>query len=144
MRQGVWILLCGLWLCGCTRPTQAVMADVNPYGWEEEVRVKIENADTLTLRDLSLVVRANRNFRLDTLHVEVTLKSPEAAQFSEVVALPIRHLHRPAALRLIDEIPYRHDVVLNRFGTYWVTLRPLSPIRGIEAAGINVVKAAED
>lgn len=120
------------------------MADVNPYGWEESVRVKIENADTMTLRNLSLVIRANKQFREDTLRLEISLQTPDSARFCEELALPIRHRHRPAALRLVDEIPYRRDVVLDRFGTYWFTLRPLHPIRGIEAAGINIVRAERE
>ncbi|MBE6196367.1 MAG: hypothetical protein E7137_04655 [Rikenellaceae bacterium] len=142
MRGIIGILLWGGLLCGCTRPTQAVMADVDPYKWSEEAAVKIENADTLTLRDLSLVIRSNRLFREDTLHLELTLRTPDSSRYSEVVAFPVRHIHRPAALRLIDEIPYRHDVILNQFGTYRLTLKPLHPIRGIEAAGINVVRAS--
>ncbi len=144
MRALIGILLLGGLLCGCTRPTQAVMEDVDPYGWVEAAVVRIENADTLTLRDLSLVIRSNRLFREDTLHLELTLRAPDSSRYSEVVAFPVRHLHRPAALRLIDEIPYRQNVVLNRFGAYWFSLKPLHPVRGVEAAGINVVRASEN
>lgn len=135
------MLLIGGLMSGCTRPTQAVMADVDPFSWSEAAIVKVENADTLTLRDLSIVIRANRHFRADTLHLEIALRGPDSTRFSELVALPMHHSHRPAALRLIDEIPYRRDVIFSRFGTYHLSLKPLNPIRGIEAAGINVVKS---
>lgn len=118
------------------------MADVDPYEWSEPIVVKIENADTLTLRDLSVVIRSNRHFREDTLYLELKLQAPDSSRFCEEVAFPMHHPHRPAALRLIDEIPYRQDVVLNRFGAYWFSLRPLHPTRGVEAAGINVVRAS--
>ncbi len=142
MRRWGWSALLGLLTASsCTRPTQAVMEDVDPYGWNKAVVVTIENADTLTLRDLSVVIRSNRNFRADTLHLEFTLHTPDSAYFRELLALPMSHPHRPASLCMVDEIPYRHNVILNRFGTYHITLRPLYPIKGIEAAGLNIVRA---
>lgn len=126
---------------GCMRPTQAVMEDVSPYGWQEAVRLSIENGDTATLRDLSLVVRYNHLFRCDTLPLQITLLDPDSCYFNESVRLPIHHKASVAALRRVEEIPYRHHVVLNRSGEYQLVLQPLSEVEGIEAVGVNVVKS---
>lgn len=139
MRRLVWLLL--PLLTGCIRPTQAVMEDVNPYGWEEMAAVEIENGDTATLRDLNLVIRANRDFRADSLHLELTLINPDSAYYAEEVSLAMQHRRMPAALRMTDEIPYRRSVVLNRMGSYRLVIRPLKEVEGVEAVGINIVKS---
>lgn len=135
----------GLWGCltGCLRPTQAVMCDVDPYGWHEGAVVEIENGDTTTLRDLSLVIRSNRTFRADSLRLELFFETPDAMQYTETVSFPMSHLRQAAALRAVDEIPYRRQAVLNRIGTYRITLTPAAPVKGVEAAGINIVKSRD-
>ena len=135
---------------GCMTPTQAVVDDVDLYDWqreqegEEGVCVNIENGDTATLRDLSLIVRFNRLFKADTLHLELCIETPDSMRYTETVAFPISHPRRAAALRTVDEIPYRSRTVLDRMGTYRITLTPVRPVEGIEAAGINIVKSREN
>ena len=133
LRAG-WLLILGSFLAGCLHPTQAVMSDVDLYDWHEGAVVEVENGDTTTLRDLSLVIRSNRSFRADSIRLEL---------FIETVGFPMHHLHRAAALRNVDEIPYRRRVVLDRPGTYRITLTPTARIEGIEAVGINIVKSRE-
>lgn len=137
----VWAVLLGLWAISCSRPTQAVMEDVDPYGWNRAVSVRIENGDTLTLRDLSLVVRSNRHFRSDSLRLKLTLHAPDSSHYTEQVAFVMNHPHRPAALRLVDEVPYRRRVILSQFGGYRFTITPTEPIRGVEAVGLNIVRS---
>ncbi len=140
-------VLCALVLAlgatGCLRPTQAVMCDVDPYGWTKGAIVEVENGDTSTQRDLSLVVRSNRLFRSDSLRLEIRIETPDSMYCTETVSFPMRHPRRAAALRIIDEVPYRRRVVLDRVGTYRFTLIPDRPINGVEAAGINIVKSTE-
>lgn len=125
----------------CLRPTQAVMEDTSPLGWADTVVLAVENGDTTTLRDLSLVVRSNREFRCDSLPLEITLLTPDFRYYSEQITFPIRHERSAAALRRVNEIPYRRRVILNRIGTYRLILFPSIPVEGIEAVGINIVKS---
>lgn len=141
--RACWLLAIWGSLTGCLHPTQAVMADVDLYGWHEGAVVEVENGDTATLRDLSLVIRSNRSFRADSLRLEFFVETPDSMQFTETVGFPVHHPHRAAALRTVDEIPYRRRVVLNRPGTYRITLTPVVPVEGIEAVGINIVKSKE-
>lgn len=139
------VAILGLWLfVGCMHPTQAVMKDVNPYGWRTTAKIELENGDTSTLRDISLVVRTNRQFRADTIPVAITLLTPDSCHFDEEVAFPMRHRHSPAALRLISELGYRNKVKLNHLGTYTIEITPLRPLSGIEAVGINIIKSPEE
>lgn len=141
--RACWLLAIWVSLTGCLHPTQAVMADVDLYGWHEGAVVEVENGDTATLRDLSLVIRSNRSFRADSLRLELFVETPDSMQFTETVGFPVHHPRRAAALRTVDEIPYRRRVVLNRPGTYRITLTPVVPVEGIEAVGINIVKSKE-
>lgn len=131
-------------LTGCFRPTQAVMEDVDLYGWRDSVVLEIANGDTATLRDLSFVVRSNRMFRDDSLHVEFCILTPDSCHFTERVSFPMQHRRTPAALRLTDEMPYRRRVVLNRLGNYRLVVRPTREVEGLEAVGINIVKSEEE
>lgn len=142
LRAG-WLLILGSFLAGCLHPTQAVMSDVDLYDWHEGAVVEVENGDTTSLRDLSLVIRSNRSFRADSIRLELFIETPDSMQFTETVGFPMHHLHRAAALRNVDEIPYRRRVVLDRPGTYRITLTPTARIEGIEAVGINIVKSRE-
>lgn len=138
-----WLLAIGAVAAGCLHPTQAVMTDVDLYDWHEGAVVEVENGDTTTLRDLSLVIRSNRMFCADSIRLELFIETPDSMQFTETVGFPVHHPRRAAALRTVDEIPYRRRVVLNRLGTYRITLTPVVPVEGIEAAGINIVKSIE-
>lgn len=141
----MWLTLLGIGaVCvGCFQPTQAVMCDVDIYGWNESAVVNTENGDTTTLRDIEIVIRANRNFRLDTLHLKVRVLRPDLSFYDQEVKLPIRHRRRPASLRLIDQIPYRRRVVLSMEGTYCFNLKPVGIVEGVEAVGINIVKSLD-
>lgn len=142
MRRLGWCLLVIL-LGSCMRPTQAVMEDVDPYGWQSGVALEIENGDTATLRDLYLVVRTNRLFRADSLRVRVTLLTPDSCHYSEEVGFAMQHHHSPAALRTIRELPYRRRSILDHIGTYTLHITPLKALQGIEAVGFNIIKSEE-
>ncbi len=120
------------------------MEDVNPYGWNEMVSVEIENGDTATWRDLNLVIRANQDFRNDSLHLALTLINPDSAHYGEEVSFAMQHHRTPAALRLTEEIPYRKRVVLNQLGSYRLVIQPLHQVVGVEAIGINIIKTEEE
>ena len=95
LRAG-WLLILGSFLAGCLHPTQAVMSDVDLYDWHEGAVVEVENGDTTTLRDLSLVIRSNRSFRADSIRLELFIETPDSMQFTETVGFPMHHLHRAA------------------------------------------------
>lgn len=139
----LWLAYCAISiLCvGCIHPTQAVIADTNPYGWSDTLQLKFQNGDSTTLRDINFVIRKNREFRDDSLHVEFTILTPDSCHYTEQVIFPMVHNRQAAALRDIDEMPYRQRVVLDRCGEYKIIVVPLKRSIGIEAAGINIIKS---
>lgn len=131
-------------MTACMRPTQAVMEDVNPYGWHSEVAIEVPNGDTVTLRDLYLALRTNRRFRADSLAVTIQLLTPDSCHYSEQVNFCLKHHRSPAALRTIHELPYRRWAKFDRIGTYTLRITPLKEQEGIEAVGINIIKSEEN
>lgn len=124
---------------GCLSPHDAAMVDVDPRAWTEGACVTFENSDTLSSRDLYLVLRyaRQRGGAGDTLRLEVEIQAPDSSCYAEQVAVPLPASGRAAALRPQLRQLYRRAVVLGRRGVYRITLTPASPVRGVEAAGID-------
>ena len=125
---------------GCTSPYQTAATDVNPAGWEQTAELRLENADTVTLRDLRLFIRCNESFTADSLPLQVMVLSPDSLRYEEHVTLrPVPGRH-PAALNRVCEWPYRTRGRLTDTGDYRLVLRPGPPPQGLTAVGINIVK----
>lgn len=125
---------------GCIAPQPAVVAEVDPRGWDEPVTLVVRNDDTLSLRTLSVVLRYNGDFRCDSLPLDITVLRPDAGRFAERVVLHPCYPYSPAAVAATENIAYRRRSVLDRGGWYLFTIRPVQPVRGIEAVGINIEK----
>ena len=118
-----------------------VMSDVNINNWSETATIVRANEDTESLYDLNIVLHANNNFSSEDLEFEVTMTSPDAVRHTERIALSCDPSRQVIAAHSNDiEIPYRRNVRLTAEGTYTFTLRPLKPLKGVEAAGIHFQK----
>ena len=117
---------------------RVAMADVSISGWEESVTIEYINNDTTSRYDMNIVLHTNNRFNFSDMELEVTMTSPDAIRHTERVALRCNTEQEAKASRGGDiEIPYRRDVKLSGKGTYHFSLRPLHPIVGVEAAGVN-------
>ena len=117
---------------------RVAMADVSINSWEESASVEYINNDTTTRYDMSIVLHTNSRFDFSDMELEVTMTSPDAIRHTERIALSCNSEQEAKASGGGDiEIPYRRDVKLSAKGTYQFSLRPLKPITGVEAAGIN-------
>lgn len=114
-------------------------ADVDPLAWDAPVDVAWENADTTTLRDVSVFVRCNDGFAGDTLTVRIATLTPDSLRCEEPLLLGIARTPGPAALGQESVVPYRRMSLFGRPGTYRMTITPVRPVRGIEAVGIHIV-----
>lgn len=126
---------------GCASPWQTAAADVTPGGWDEPAEIRIENADTTTLRDADLFLRYDERFTEDTLTVRIATVAPDSLRFEEVFLLAIPRSDGPAALTRESLIPYRRHVRLTKTGEYRVIVTPQRSIRGVEAVGIRLSKS---
>lgn len=126
---------------GCGSPYQTSAADVNPLRWEEPAGIRIENADTVTLRDAAIFLRYNDRFAEDTLTVRIATLSPDSLRFEEEFLLAIVRTGGPAALQHETLIPYRRRIRLLRNGEYRIFITPVRPVRGVEAVGVRLAKS---
>lgn len=126
---------------GCTSTWQTAAADVTPGGWEKPAEIRIENADSVTLRDADLFLRYDERFTEDTLTVRIATVAPDSLRFEESFLLAIARRDGPAALTRECSIPYRSRIRLTRTGEYRFIVTPLRPVRGVEAVGIRFSKS---
>lgn len=127
-------------MAGCVSPHGVYIADVSPARWQEGIAISVPNSDTLSARDLFIVIRSNEAFRDDTLTLRVAVFAPDSLHYEEPFTLRIPRPPKAAALSRDSEIPYRHRVILADTGEYRFTLTPSRPIRGIEAAGLLITE----
>lgn len=123
---------------GCTSPYQTSATDVSPWKWDEAAEIRIENADTVMLRDAALFLRYNDRFTEDTLTVRIATLSPDSLRYEEPFLLAITRTDGPAALMREALIPYRRRLRLDRTGEYRCIVTPVRPVRGVEAVGIRL------
>lgn len=135
------IAIAGLLVTSCLSPHQTVVTDTGGGTWSESAEIEIPNADTVTPRDLYIVVRYNDSFRDDTLRLTIRTTSPDSLVFEESYTLGLPSRRHPAALAEEASVPYRRHVIFPDSGIYRMAFIPATPVRGVEAIGINQQKA---
>lgn len=140
------VLVSGMVFCagcfgdGSVRGVDTVMTDVNPFGWLNEAVVSFDNTDTVSLYDVSLVLRCGSDVDADSVWLALEFTSPDSVRFVERRAFPTAAPVRSASMASTVSIPYRHAVRFDRCGRYRVSLKPFRTVRGIEAAGFTFQK----
>lgn len=135
------LLAGGLGSGGCSAPDQTAATDVPARRWSEATEIRLENADTLTLRDAALFLRCNDRFAEDTLTVRIATLSPDSLRFEEPFLLAISRTEAPAAMMREFLIPYRRRIRPDRIGEYRFIVTPVRPVCGVEAVGIRLSKS---
>ena len=95
-----------------------------------------ENEDTLTMRDMSIVVRYGAGYVADSVALRILSVSPDSMVFEEPFTLHIPHLAdmRPEEQTFV----YRRNVTLRNKGDYRFRLTPVEPVEGIAAVGVVI------
>lgn len=135
------IAIAGMLVTSCLSPHQTVVPDTGGGTWSESAEIEIPNADTVTPRDLYIVVRYNDSFRDDTLRLTIRTISPDSLVFEESYTLGLPPRRHPAALAEEASVPYRRHVIFPDSGIYRMAFTPAMPVRGVEAIGINQQKS---
>ena len=121
-----------------TEQSAVAMGDVSIDGWDNPITVTYKNTEANRLCDLGVTLHINRRYATDSVALEITTLTPDSLRYSEVVTLPAKAEWPSKQSTTMDiAIPYRHDVRLMHEGEYYIILRPLQSIEGVEAAGIN-------
>ncbi|MBO5961967.1 MAG: hypothetical protein J6Q01_02350 [Alistipes sp.] len=130
--------LLAMTMCSCLAPQNSLMVGVDMRSWSGAESLVYENNDTLTLRNLNIVLRYNDNFRQAVLPLKIVVTTPDARHFEEVVELRLQHPSAALTVATTESVPYRESVLLNQKGDYTFTFEPQSEVRGVEAVGIEI------
>lgn len=123
--------------CG-TEPCRVVMTDVDSGRWEESVTVVYENADTVSLYDMSVVLRVTPGFDMWQLPLDMEILSPDSMRMREQLTLATADAEpSPVSYGREVEFPYRRRVRLHSQGGYTVNITPRTPVAGVESAGVT-------
>lgn len=125
-----------LGMVACISPERAFVVDTHLFDPENGAIVAVENHDTLARGELKIFLRTNDELQSDSLTLRIETFTPDSLHTSEYHRLILPKGDRVNPLRTLKEIPYRRGVRLREAGTYYFTLTPTRPIKGIEAVGI--------
>lgn len=136
--RGFVVLLLSLVALSCSKYGYVDMVSVSPECWDSAVSILYTNEDTTSLRDLSVALRYNSDFKSDTLSVFVQTSLPDGYQFREQTTLCLSRKYTASAVTASEAVPYRSNCTLDREGYYIFTITPCHPVEGIEAVGIEI------
>lgn len=131
------VALLAVVMCSCLAPQNSLMVGVDVNSWSAPESLIYENSDTLTLRNLNIAVRYNKDFDKAVLPLKIAVTTPDERCFEEVVELRLQRSDRSFIATTIESLPYRTNVQLNQKGYYTFSFEPLEEIRGVEAIGIE-------
>ena len=130
-------LLLAIALCSCGGSDITLMEDVNISSWREDIAIAFYNEEADAVYDLDLVLHVNSNYSTRSQQMILAATSPDSLSTSEVITVETPIIRRaPEASAKDIVIPYRRGVRMAQRGTYHYTLRPSTPLSGVESAGI--------
>lgn len=135
------VIALSTWQCSIDK-NHVVMEDVSTTNWDNAITIHYMNdkaqSDSSERENLSVMLRVCHAFKAKQLALEITTLTPDSLSYSEQVTFPIDFEWQGSVAKSMEiELPYRRNVRLRHRGEYIVTLRPITPIIGVESAGIN-------
>ena len=121
----------------CNQPNHKVeMHDMEECVWATTEEFVYNNSDSLSQRDISIVVRYGSDYVADSVAMHILTISPDSMVVEEPFTLRIPRIKevRPEEQTFV----YRRNVVLSRKGEYHFRLTPDSLVEGISSIGIMV------
>ena len=106
--------------------------------WSTVEEFYYDNVDTLTRRDISIVVRYGHGYTADSVAMSILSISPDSLVFEEPFKLRIPRLGdmRPAEHTFL----YRRNVLLAKEGRYTFRLKPDAVVEGISSVGLVITE----
>jgi hypothetical protein len=132
-----------LLLIGCISPHRVTVVDVDADLWNTEAQLRFDNEDTLGLYDLYFVIRRDATFTDDAVDWQVSYLSPDTLRYSERVTFVMPPTSHRAGFYIDTAVCYRQRIQLQRCGSYQVTIRPIHPLRGVHAVGVDLRRSVE-
>ena len=111
-------------------------------GWEGVEEFVFQNDDSLSMREIAVVLRYDRGDVADSVALNILTISPDSLVLSEDMTLRIPRLGdmRPAEQSFI----YRRGVVLQRKGEYRFRLTPQARVEGVSSVGLLVTNRSDE
>jgi hypothetical protein len=137
MMRSLFAILVMLMLVSCGGSKHSVEVHDNKRSlWSEPQEFYFDNTDSLSRRDISIVVRYGSGYVADSVALSILCVSPDSLVTEEPFTLHIPHLAdmRPE----VETFPYRSNVVLRVKGSYMFRLTPLSEVDGIASVGLVI------
>ena len=112
------------------------MHDMEECVWTGTEEFTYDNTDSLSMRDISIVVRYGAEYVADSVCLRILAISPDSMVTAEPFTLRIPRIKevRPEEQTFL----YRKDVVLGRCGEYKFRITPDTIVEGISAVGIMI------
>lgn len=112
------------------------ISDTENDRWSTVEEFYYDNVDTLTRRDISIVVRYGHGYTADSVAMSILSISPDSMVFEEPFTLRIPRLGdmRPAEHTFL----YRRNVLLYKEGRYTFRLKPDAVVEGISSVGLVI------
>lgn len=112
------------------------ISDTENDKWSTVEEFYYDNVDTLTRRDISIVVRYGHGYTADSVAMSILSISPDSMVFEETFTLRIPRLGdmRPAEHTFL----YRRNVLLSKEGRYTFRLKPDAVVEGISSVGLVI------
>lgn len=138
-RKAQWLLAIVALLmvaCGGSDKRHAEVHDIEGEVWSATEEFSYTNEDSLSRRDISIVVRYSMDYVADSVALRMMTISPDSLLFEEPFTLHIPHLGdmRPEEQTFV----YRRGVTLKRKGDYRFRLTPEETVEGIAAVGVVI------
>lgn len=125
-------------LCvACNEPQHSIeMHDMDEAVWSNAEEFTYDNQDSLSKRDISIVVRYGSDYVADSVSVRILAISPDSLVTEEPFTLRIPRIKevRPEEQTFL----YRKDVVLGRCGEYTFRITPDTLVEGISSVGLMI------
>ena len=139
MRRLIYLALivCALVTISCKEQVHSVeMHDIKTDTWSASEEFTYDNTDSLSKRDISIVVRYGRGYTADSVGLRILAISPDSLVTAEEFTLRIPRIKevRPEEQTFL----YRKDVVLGRCGEYKFRITPDTLVEGISSVGIMI------
>lgn len=125
-------------LCvACNEPQHSIeMHDMDEAVWSNAEEFTYDNQDSLSKRDISIVVRYGSDYVADSVSLRILAISPDSLVTEEPFTLRIPRIKevRPEEQTFL----YRKDVVLGRCGEYTFRITPDTLVEGISSVGFMI------
>lgn len=128
-------------LCvACNEPQHSIeMHDMDEAVWSNAEEFTYDNQDSLSKRDISIVVRYGSDYVADSVSLRILAISPDSLVTEEPFTLRIPRIKevRPEEQTFL----YRKDVVLGRCGEYTFRITPDTLVEGVSSVGLMIGEA---